>query len=706
VSTDTRPHPGTSGWPVLACAGVLAAAAVAAYARTFTAPFVFDDIPSIVDNPSIRHLASAFFPPGDSTVGGRPVLNVSLAINYAMSGTAPGSYHAVNLAIHVLAALVLFGVVRRTFEMRGATPAALIAFCTALLWSLHPLLTESVTYVIQRAESLMGLLYLLTLYGLIRGAEADGNRKYPWFALCVAACLLGMGTKEVMVSAPVVALLYDRTFLAGSLAESTRRRRWVYVGLAATWLVLPFLISSTHGRNGSAGFGNGVGAWSYALTQFPAIVHYLRLCLWPFPLIFDYGSALSSPSMEVALCALVVACLAAVTGWALVRAPTLGFLGASFFAVLAPSSSVVPVITETMAEHRMYLALIPVVALAVAALYRWLRPATLPVCLLLGACLFWATWQRNTAYQSEETLWRITADALATNERAQNNYGNMLAREPGRLEDAVARFNEALRLQPGYADAHYNLGLALHKIPGRENDAISQYQEALRLKPDYVDAHNNLGNALASMGREPEAIAHFQEALRLDPNHIEAHYNMGNAMSTLGRTQDSIGEYEAALRLRPGYVEAHFNLGNSFIAVGRVNEAIGQYEAALLLRPDYADAHYNLANALDSVGRASEAITQFELTLRLKPEFAEAHHFLAGDLEKVPGRLDDALTQYKEALRLGPTDVKVRVDFALALLRAPGRRGDAIQQLREVLRLQPDNAAAAKILARIAPAGY
>ncbi len=691
--------------PALASGAILACAIAAAYGRTFAVPFVFDDIPSIVNNPSLRSLATAFAPPGDSTVSGRPVLNVSLAINYAISGTAPGSYHAVNLAIHIAAALVLFGIVRRTLLPGIGAVSVVIGFCTALLWSLHPLLTESVTYVIQRAESLMGLFYLLTLYCLMRGATAEGRGKTPWFVLCVAACLLGMGTKEVMVTAPLVALLYDRTFLSGSVTEALRRRRWVYIGLAATWLVLPSLIFSTHGRNGSAGFGNGVGAWSYALTQFPAVIHYLRLCIWPFPLIFDYGSALTPPSAWVAMCALAVAGLVAATAWALVRAPALGFLGASFFAILAPSSSVVPVITETMAEHRMYLALIPVAALFVEALYRGLRHATLPVCLTLGAALLWATWQRNTAYESEENLWRITAAALPSNERAQNNYGNMLAKDPRTLDEAIARFNEALRLQPGYADAHYNLGLALYKIPGRGGDAVAQYEETLRLKPDYVDAHNNLGNALASMGREPEAIAQFQEALRLDPNHAEAHYNMGNAMSTLGRTRDAIAEYEAALRLRPGYVEAHFNLGNSYVAVGRMGEAIDQYEAALRLRPDYADAHFNLGNALDSVGRGSEAIGQFEITLRLRPDFADAHGILASDLEKVTGRQADALVQFEEALRLSPNDGALHLNFALALLRVPGRGADAVAQLKEVLRLQPGNAAAARILGRVAPQG-
>jgi tetratricopeptide (TPR) repeat protein len=690
-------------WLALACGSVLAVLVIGAYGRTFAVPFLFDDVPSIADNPSIRHLGTAWLPPADSTVSGRPVLNLSLAINYAISGTAPWSYHAVNLAIHVFAALLLFGIVRRTLASREGSSATLTAACAALLWALHPLLTESVTYVIQRAESLMGLFYLLTLYALVRGAEAVDRKSGLWYALSVIACLLGMGTKEVMVSAPLIAILFDRTFLAGTFMGALRQRRWVYTGMVATWLLLPFLVLSTHGRNGSAGFGGGISAWSYALTQFPAIIHYLRLCAWPFPLVFDYGSALEPLSAWVVTCALMVTALVAATAWALVRRPVLGFLGATFFAVLAPSSSILPVITETVAEHRMYLALAPVVILGVAAMRRWLGVVLPLLCSVIGGILFCATWQRNEAYRSEENLWGITASALPANERAQNNYGNMLAKEPGRLDGAIARFREAIRLQPGYADAHYNLGIALHKIPGRENEVIEQYQETLRLKPDYVDALNNLGNALASAGRWPEAIAQFQEALRLEPNHVEAHYNMGNALSALKRTPDAIPQYEEALRLRPGYVEAHFNLGNAFVAVGRTREAIDQYEETVRLKPDDVGAQYNLGNAMRSLGRNKEAISHYQEALRLNPDFAEAH-FNLGIVLKTEGRIPEAIAQYEEALRLTPDDVTTHLNLAVALLKVPGRTSDAIVQLREVLHLQPDYTPAAQILARISHA--
>jgi hypothetical protein len=173
---EPRPPEGAAAWggpwpPLL-----IAAAALCAYANSFSGPLVLDDIPSIADNPTIRHLGTAFWPSTLTTGGGRPVLNLSLALNYAISGTAVWSYHAVNLAIHILAGWVLFGIVRRALAPRPGAKAAPIALSLALLWVLHPLQTESVTYIVQRAESLMGLLYLLTLYGFIRGAETGSRR--------------------------------------------------------------------------------------------------------------------------------------------------------------------------------------------------------------------------------------------------------------------------------------------------------------------------------------------------------------------------------------------------------------------------------------------------------------------------------------------------------------------------------------------------
>jgi tetratricopeptide (TPR) repeat protein len=690
--TPAPASPRRPDWRPLAFGAVLAAAAAGAYWRTFSVPFIFDDGPSIEDNPTLRSLRTAFWPQFDSTVSGRPVVNVTLALNYAASGSAVWSYHALNLAILVLSGLALFGVAKRTLSRRAGPEATQVAFFAALLWTLHPLLTESVTYVIQRAESLMGLFYLLTLYCFIRGAGTDGRRARLWFGLSAASCLAGMGTKEVMVSAPLIVLLYDRTFLAGGFREALRLRRWAYAGLGASWLVLPILVISTHGRGGTAGFGSGVSWWRYAQTQFPAIVHYLRLCLWPSPLVFDYGSALAAQSLRIAPYALLVAALLAATAWALVRRPALGFLGACFFAILAPSSSVVPIATETMAEHRMYLPLAPVVVLAVVAIHRWLGRAAVPCLVAIAAGLFAATWQRNGTYGSAERIWSDTVAKLPGNERAHNNLGFEISKAPGRLNEAIAQYEEAIRLKPDYMEAHNNLGCSLEKAPGRLNDAVAQFDEALRLEPNYVEAHNNKGNALNSLGRTAEAVAQYEEALRLRPDYVEAHYNLGNALDSLGRKAEAVAQYGEALRLKPDYVKAHNNLGNVLGTLGRSAEAVAQYEEALRLDPDYAEAHFNLGNALNKLGRTPEAVAEYGRALRLKPDYVEAHYNLGNALDSL-GRKAEAAAQFGEAARLRPDYADAHYNLGNAL-DSQGRTADAILQFQEAVRLKPDFAEA------------
>jgi tetratricopeptide (TPR) repeat protein len=730
-------------WTVMAAGSVIAVAAALAYSRTFSVPFLFDDDTSIAGNPTLRHLGAAFWPPAGATVSGRPVLNLSFALNYALSGTDVWSYHALNLAIHVLAGLTLLGIVRRTALLRIPAEATGIALAIALLWTLHPLQTESVTYVVQRAESLMGLFYLLTLYAFIRATEAEGRARTLWNILSFTACLLGMGTKEVMVTAPLVVLLYDRTFIAGSFAGALRSRRGIYSALAVTWLFLIFLVLAAHGRAGSAGFGSGVSWPSYALLQLPAIFRYIGLGLWPHPLVFDYGPAASAQRAQVVLCGLIVAGLVGATLWALARKPALGFLGACFFLILAPSSSVVPVATEAMAEHRMYLALIPLVIIVVAGLRRVLGKAAVPACAVLAGFLCFATIQRNQAYRSEEAIWADTVSKRPQNERAQDNLGFVLSKEPGRRDEAIKHYEEAIRLKPDFVEAHYNLAYALLAVPGRLGDAIAEYGEALRLKPDLIMVRFNLARALQTTpGRSGEAIAQYEETIRRRPDFAEARYNLGVMLQEIpGRLDDAIAQYEESLRLKPEDAGAHFSLGTALQAIpGRLNEAITQYEEAIRLAPDFARAHLNLGSALEKApGRSVDAVAQYGEALRLEPANAEAHFDLGCVLQELPGRLDEAIAQYGEALRLAPGNVAalanlgnalnsegrtdeaiaryaeavrlrpddptLQLNFAFILLKAPGRSGEAAAHAKEALRLQPGNQAALDLLARIGRAG-
>ena len=474
------------------------------------------------------------------------------------------SYHALNLAIHVVAGLTLFGIVRRTLARRAGAVASSIAFSAALLWTLHPLQTESVTYVIQRAESLMGLFYLLTLYCFIRGVEADGRPRL-WFTLSIAACLLGMATKEVTASAPVIVLLYDRTFVAGSFREAWHRRRWLHLSLAATWLPLAGLVASAGwNRHGMVGFDVGIAPWSYWLTQFEAVTRYLRLSVWPHPLVFEYSTPWVIRLTEVSLYGLLVVGLAVAVLVALWRRPTLGFLGAWFFAILAPTS-VMPSRIQMIVEHRMYLPLAAVMTLVAIGIHAAVRSRSWIVFGALAFGLGMLAARRNEDYGSERTIW----------------------------SDTVAK-------RPNNAVAHYNLGNAWLEIPGHLDDAMAQYEETLRLKPDYAEAHNSLGFAWAQMpGRLDDARAQFEEALRLNPDCVSAHTNLGNVWSGMpGRLNDAIAQYQEALRLRPDYAPGWHSLGVSWFQAGNLSAAAEAFRQELRLSPDDPMAQRALAAVL------------------------------------------------------------------------------------------------------------
>jgi tetratricopeptide (TPR) repeat protein len=627
----------------VALAGALVVlAALAAYHNSFSGPFIWDDLFSIVDNPTIRHLGSALSPPNDIGVGGRPISNLTLALNYAIGGTDVWGYHAFNLLIHTLAGLTLFGLARRTLQRpvlqeRFGTRALPLALAVAVIWTVHPLQTESVTFITQRYESMMGLFYLLTLYCFVRSVESPASAR--WQVLSVGAGLLGVMTKEIIATAPVIVLLYDRTFVAGSFLEAWRRRWRYFLGLAGMWLLLAPLLAGVHKRG--AGFELGVTWWRYGLNSCRSIVQYLELAVWPHPLVLDYGTDIVHRAGEVMPYVVVLAGLVAGTVVALWRRPVLGFAGAWVLVILAPASSVVPLAGQPMAEHRLYLSLAAVVGLGVLGLFTWIGRRSLPVFAAAAVGLGWITIQRNEDFRSELTIWNDTVAKRPNNERAHNNLGRALEKIPGRLDDAIAQYQEALRLDPSFAEAHNNLGVAWGKTPGRSSEAIAEYETALRLKPDSAEAHNNMGNAFLKLpGKQGDAIAQFEEALRLKPDYAEAHNDLGLAWAQIpGRLKDAIAQFEEALRLKPDYAGAHNNLGLAWtLTPGKLKDAIAQFEETLRLDPDFAPAWHSLGMAWLHLGNPAAAAAAFREELRLSPENPAAQQALAAALHQGQNR--------------------------------------------------------------------
>lgn len=704
-------------------------AAWLAYADSFAAPFLLDDEGSILENATIRRLwplGAALHPPETGTaVSGRPLVNLSLALNYAVSGTEVWSYHAVNLIIHFLAACVLLGLVRRTLALprvraRFGAVALPLAAAVAGLWLLHPVQTESVTYVCQRAESLAGLFYLLTFYGFVRAI--DSPHPVRWRVLSFGACLLGIGTKEVMATAPLLVFLYDRTFLAGSFRRAWAERRGCHLALAATWLPLAALVASTGWtRGGTAGFGVGVAPGAYWLTQFEAVAHYLRLTVWPHPLVFDHGTYWSTWREAWPYAAGVVPVVVAVLV-ALWRWPAAGFPGAAFFVILAPTS-LVPGTNQMIVEHRLYLPLAAALVLLVAGGYLVMGRRSWLIWPVLVLVAGWLAHLRNEAYASRLALWSDTVAKAPQNARARYNLGVAYS-ECGDYARAVEQTEAALHVErgdvfAGYAHViHNKLGHDLSQL-GRWPEAVVHYEQALRAKPDYVLARRNLARALVALDRPADAVPHFEAllrqpawdapleaelgealmrsnraaealdhlraAVRLAPDWAPGHGNLAYALLLSGQAAEAVAHYREAVRLDHGDAAAAMGLGYALIEIGRPGEAVAPCRDAVRLQPRSAEAHNTLGIALAQSGRVVEAITAFEQSLQFAAA-ADVHNNLGNALAAV-GRREEAMAHYREALRLDSAYAPAHRNLAQELRRA-GRRAEAEEHLAAALRLE------------------
>ncbi len=546
----------------------LAAAGLYAYHNSFNGPFVFDDLYAIERNTSIRQLWplwDVLSPPRHGATTGRPLVNLSLALNYALGGLDVRVYHAFNILIHVLTSLVLFGTVRRillspTLRPRYAADASRLALAIALLWVVHPLASEGVSYVIQRTELLMSLFFLLTLYCANRGFEwapAAGT----WHVAALVAFAAGMGCKEVIVAVPIVVLVSDRLFWSGSWWQALARHWKLYGGLAAVF-VLQTVISATRLRRAMLSTRpHPVSPWDYAWTQAGVLVHYLRLVLWPHPLVADYDDwPIATSVMAVLPWAIIITGLVAATVWALYRGWRLGFLGVWFFVILAPTSSFRPLLNEIAAERRMYLPLAAVVALivlgghALAQRLRVGRTAQTVVVVALAALLAQVTVSRNEAYRSTLAFWSDIVAKRPQNARARMWLGDHLYKN-GRSAEALDQYAAAVRSDPEDPLTHYGLGVTL-VAQKRIDEALDEYREALRLKPDYPQARNALANTLFGQGKLDEAVEQYRATIEIDPQHYRARYNLALVLARQGKHAEAVAQLEAALQIQPTFTAA------------------------------------------------------------------------------------------------------------------------------------------------------
>lgn len=653
---------------------VLGGAVGLVYSRALRAPFIFDDVDSVEHNASITRLwplvrdAEGPGPLSSLTynpIAGRPLVNLSLAINFHFGQQDPFGYHVVNMVLHALSAMLLWAIGRRVLVLdyfvgkfqRVAEPLALFV---ALAWAVHPLQTEAVEYVTQRTELLMGWCYLTTVYCSLRyfGSTASRDRAV-WLVLASLVCTAGMACKEVMVSAPVAVLLLDRTLIAGSFINAIRRSWPLYLGLSASWLLL-FALNYGGPRAESAGFHLNVPVYAWWFTQAKILLIYLKLVVWPWPLVIFYEMPYLNTIGAAWPYLLAVGALAILTLYLLWRRTATGLLLSLVFLILSPTL-VVPIITEVAAERRMYLPLAALVSLLVVGGYavaeriaacfasRASRDSSgwwAIVCglALIGMlCLLSA--RRLAAYADRVTIWQDAALHQPNNEIVLDNLGLELI-ELGRTQEAIAHYEDMLQRLPSSSKAHTNLGVALAGA-GRFTEAIQSQQQALKLDPNFGKAQNNLGGTLLMLGQRDgfregqleEAIAHEREALRINPRHVDAHYNLGLAMLLADRPDEAFKSFAQAVKFGPGNPRAWQGVSAAVDALAARADAQDYIRSTLGDDSEFAEALDSLELLLVRQNRFDQAFRQFATELGLAQKLAWTRSALADGTARRAGAL-------------------------------------------------------------------
>jgi tetratricopeptide (TPR) repeat protein len=609
-----------------------------------------------------------------------PVTSTTLWIEWRLWGLNPLGYHLTNLALHLGEVFLLWSVLRKLRVPGG--------WLAAMLFAVHPINVESVTWIAQR-KNLMALLFaLLTLCCFLNSGVVEGasRKRFTtlWYWLSLLAFILAMLSKGSVATLPLV--------LAGIVAWHRRPGRSDILRLIPFFIVAAVLaaVDVWFQRHGTPEIIRAAGPLERMLGAGGVIWFYLFKSLWPAHLMFVY------PQWQVRT--------ADVLWWI----PLLGALGftlllwrrarqdggsgtgapwgrASLFAWGYFCVSLAPVLGLTdvyfmkfslVADHYAHLALIGVLAwIAFAADTVQRRAgaairAGLPILIAAAIGLLAAlTWRQNLMYRDSVVLYRTILEQNPECWMAHINLAIALAREPSGLSEAVSHYEQAARIKPDDAYVQNDLGEALAQVPGRLPEALDHFEQALRINSGYAEAHNNLGAALARIpGRLPEALDHYGQALRIDPGFAAAHVNLAYELEKLP---------------------------------GRLPEAVAHYEQAARLTPDDGSLQNDLAVALAKLpGRLPDAIAHFELALRLSPDDADLHYNLANQLSKIPGRLPDAIVQYGEALRIRPDFSSAHYNLAVAEAKS-GRYGEAIIHLERVLELDPGNGPAREILERL-----
>jgi Flp pilus assembly protein TadD len=582
-------------------------------------PFIFDDIPNILDNPYIRltkltldGIIRAGF---ESLASNRPLANISFALNYYLNGYDVANYHLVNIFIHILTGIILFFYIKATIELSNfqnitpphslsptSTELTLIAFFTTFIWLVHPIQTQTVSYVVQRMNSMAAMFYILSLLFYVKGRLANTKRKkQALFLGCMLSGILSLGSKEIAATLPFFILLYEWFFFQKVSLKWLKRHSIYFICIFLFVILLAFFFLGTNPIKVILSTYNtrDFTLWQRVLTEFRVVIFYMSLLIFPHPkrlnLLHDFSISHSFiDPITTLLSFIAIAGLMVTAIWLAKRERLLSFCILWFLGHLVIESSVLGL--EIIFEHRVYLPSMFFILALVSLVYRFVNSKRILCVLLCVVAIIFSQWtyQRNIVWSDDVILWK-----------------------------------DSVKKSPHQFRQNYNLGIALASR-GNVDDAIKQYGIALKFNPAHAKTYYGLGNALARKGDARAAIYNYNKALEINPNYLEAHYNKSRILLNQGKIEEAVDSYQKALIINSEMTQVLYNLSWIYatceIEKYRNGKKAVKLAEKLCVLTDYQQplALDSLAAAYAESGRFDEAVATaqkaLKLALKLGPE--------------------------------------------------------------------------------------
>lgn len=690
-------------WPIV----LLVLVVSTIYLNSLNVPFHFDDKANI-HKPALKieALNSEQFIEAlsDTKLTSRPISNLSFAFNYFVGGYRVQGYHLVNIGIHVGAGIFLYLLLHLTLNLtvnaNSYKKPSTIALMASLLWLANPVATQSVTYIVQRMNSMAAMFFILAilLYAIGRNRQLASKStqgafpNWAWFAGSALAGLMAIGSKEIAATLPFFVFLYEWYFFQNLRWQWIKKKLYWLVGVVFVMVLITYFYTKGDIVNQlfSVCSQREFTTWERVLTQFRVVIYYISLIFYPNPnrLTLDYDFPVSvsliSP-LSTLFSFLAIAALIALAIYIARRERFISFCILWFFGTLVIESSVICL--ELVFEHRTYLPSMFLLALFVAMTYRIRKYAFGVSVVLVATTILFSYWaiERNKDWQSTVSLWTDAVAKYPNKARSHSNLGLALmeAGEDGRAEQ---EFRRALEIDPKAEVPHNNLASLLLK-QGKREEAEFHLNEAVRIKPQYVAARINLGRLKRENGLYQEAVVQFRQALHKDAIDPLGNKNLGNALLRSGQPADALPYLEKADLQDSPDPEVLLDIGESMSRLGRTEEAISVYKKVLNKDKNIELAHYHLAILYKQKGLEKDALRHYREADRLMRQPPTVKYDFANLLFR-QGELQEAEKVYKDFLAISPTVAMASNNMGLVLVNQ-GRVQEAIQRFQAAVNIAP-----------------